>query len=65
MLSGRRLHALRNELNVLAAGLLLLRRELEYSDRREVHEALDRMERALGRCVDLLAVSDTGPQPAG
>ena len=50
MLSGRRLHALRNELNVLAVGLLLLRRELEYSDRREVHEALDRMERGLGRC---------------
>ena len=65
MLSERRLHALRNELNVLAVGLLLLRRELEYSDRRELHEALDRMERALGRCVDLLAVSDAGPQPTG
>ncbi|MCP1582021.1 hypothetical protein [Pseudoxanthomonas mexicana] len=64
-MSDRCLHALRNELNVLAVGVLLLRRELEYSDRRELHEALDRMERALGHCVDLLAVSDAGPRPAG
>jgi hypothetical protein len=65
MLSGRRLHALRNELNVLVVGLLVLKRELEYSDRHELHEALDRMERALGRCVDLLAVPNDGPQPTG
>lgn len=65
MLSGRHLHSLRNELNVLAVGLLLLRRELEYSDHRELHDTLDRMERALGRCVDVLNVPEAGSQPTG
>lgn len=61
MLKGRQLHALRNELNVLAVGLLLLRRELDYSDRHELHDALDRMEGALGRCVSLL--NTAAPEP--
>lgn len=62
MLNSRQLHALRNELNVLGVGLLLLRRELDYCDRHELQDALDRMEGALGRCVDLLNMADPNSQ---
>ncbi len=54
MMDERRLHSLRNEINVLTLGLLVLRGELDYSDRRELLDALDRMERAVARCADLI-----------
>lgn len=58
----RRLHSLRNEINVLTLGLLVLRGELEYSDRRELLDALDRMERAVARCADLIE-REAGARP--
>lgn len=58
-----RLHVLRNEINVLTLGLLVLRGELEYSDRLELRNALDRMERAVARCADLIERESSGSAP--
>lgn len=60
----RWLHAMRNELNVLAVGILMLRTELEGSDRSDLMDALERMERAAGRCSDLLAAPFGAAPPA-
>ena len=55
------LHALRNELNVLTVGMLMLRSELQSLDRADLTEALDRLERAALRCADLLALAQQTP----
>ena len=59
------LHALRNELNVLTVGMLMLRTELRGLDRADLGEALDRMERAAARCADLLAAPPHTPPLTG
>ena len=57
----RWLHALRNELNVLTVGMLMLRSERQSLDRADLTEALDRLERAALRCADLLALAQQTP----
>ncbi len=39
-------------------------RRLQYSDRLELRDALDRMERAVARCADLIERESNGPTPS-
>ncbi len=61
----RSLHTLRNELNVLTVGMLMLRNELQRLGRSDLTDALDRMERAALRCADLLALAQGTPPTTG
>ncbi len=56
----RTLHRLRNDLNVVALGLALLRRQLECEVSPETRDTLRRIELAAQRCAEALAAATPG-----
>jgi|GEM_PF-3247593 len=54
MAAETREHRLRNELNVISMGLMVLRQELGASPRQDIIDIVARMERAAGACTAMI-----------